>query len=222
MVSWGADYIKFILEEPKVPCPEEIVQAICDEAHKHGKKVVIHTTSVESFRQSLKFGVDVMTHMPMDKDMPDDIVAAVKEQGITLVPTITMMENIAAEIHRVKPDAPVSRDISVRNLHKFVKAGVRIIAGTDATEGDPYTPAEVEYGISMLRELQNQHEAGMSNLECLASATSIPADFWGQSNIGVIEAGRRADILLVEGNPLENLEDIYNVKAVWLQGRRIK
>ena len=129
-----------------------------------------------------------MTHMPMDKEMPDDIVAAVKEQGVSLVPTITMMENSSAKIHSINPNAPVSSDISVSNLRKFIKAGVRIIAGTDATEGDKCTPADVEYGISMLRELQNQHEAGMSNIECLVSATSLPADFWGQNNIGVIEA----------------------------------
>lgn len=221
MVSWGADYIKIILEEPGVHFPEEIGRAICDEAHKNGKKTIAHTTSIESFRQGLKFGLDVMTHMPMTGDMPEDIVAAVKEQGITLVPTITMLENSAAKIHRVKPNAPVSRDISVANLHKFVKAGVRILAGTDATEGDKYPPAEVEYGISMLKEMQNQHEAGMSEIDCLRSATSESADFWGQSNIGVIEAGRRADILLVGGGILWRSLRIYTtLKLCGLKERK--
>lgn len=56
MLEWGADYIKIIMEEPNVNFPEDIGRAICDEAHKHNKKVIAHTTSKEAFRQGLKFG----------------------------------------------------------------------------------------------------------------------------------------------------------------------
>lgn len=160
--------------------------------------------------------------MPMGEDMPGDIAGEVKEQGIILVPTIVMMENFAAKIHSKNPGAPVSRDTALRNLRKFIDAGVTIIAGSDATEQDSATPSEVPYGVSLLRELQNQHEAGMSELDCLISATSLPADFWGQSDIGVIESGRRADLILVEGSPLKDIADIYHVASVWLEGNKIK
>lgn len=222
MIDWGADYIKIIMEEPGVNFPEEIGHAICDEAHKHNKKVIAHTTSIESFRQGLKFGLDVMTHMPMNAEMPNEIVSSVKEQGITLVPTIVMMENSANVIHKKNPNAPVSRDIAISNLRKFLKAGVPVIAGSDSTERDPDPPSEVEYGISLLRELQNQHEAGMNNFNCLISATSAPAKFFGQNDIGILEPGRRADILLIDGNPIEDIADIYKIDSVWLEGRKIK
>lgn len=222
MLSWGADYIKIIMEEPGVHFPEDIGRAVCDEARRNGKKTIAHTTSIESFRQGLKFGLDVMTHMPMNAEMPDNIVSAVKRQGITLIPTIAMMELSAEKIHSRNPSAPVSRDISVSNLRKFLKAGVHVIAGSDATERDSATPSEVPYGISLLRELQNQHEAGMSELECLISASSDPADFFGQNDIGVIEPGRRADLLMIDGDPLKNIADIYNVFSVWVEGRKVK
>lgn len=222
MVDWGANYIKIIMEEPQVPFPEEIGQAICSETHKFGKKVIAHTTTIESMRQCLKFGLDVMTHMPMNAEMPDEIVKEVKNQGITLIPTIAMMERSAAVVKKKFPQAPVSREISINNLRKFLNAGVKVIAGSDSTEKDPDPPSEVPYGISLLNELQYQHEAGMSNLDCLISATSGPADFFGINDIGVIEDGRRADFLVVDGDPLRNLKDIYKISSVWLKGRKVR
>lgn len=222
MIDWGADYIKIIMEEPGVKFPEEIGRAICDESHKYNKKVIAHTTSIESFKQGLKFGLDVMTHMPMNAEMPGEIISSVKEQGITLVPTIVMMENSANVIHKKNPNAPVNRDIAVSNLRKFLKSGVSVIAGSDSTERDPDPPSEVEYRISLLRELQNQQESGMNNLDCLISATSAPAKFFEQNDIGILEPGRRADILLIDGNPIEDISDIYKINSVWLEGNKIK
>lgn len=82
-----------------------------------------------------------------------------------------------------------------------MKAGVLVIAGSDATEREPDPTSEVEYGISLLRELQNQHEAGMSN-----------------NDIGILETGRRADILLLDDNQIEKISGIYKINSVWLEG----
>ena len=97
-----------------------------------------------------------------------------------------------------------------------------MIAGSDSTEKDPDPPSEVPYGISLLNELQYQHEAGMSNFECLMSATSAPAKFFSIDDVGIIEDGRRADFLIIGGNPLENLRDIFNISSIWLEGKKIK
>ena len=222
MVDWGADYIKIIMEEPQVNFPEEIGRAICDESHKFNKKVIAHTTSIESMRQGLKFGLDVMTHMPMSGEMPEEIIKGVVEQKITLIPTIAMMERSAAVVKKKFPQAPVSRETSIKNLKKFLDADAKIIAGSDATEKDPDPPSEVPYGISLLNELNYMHEAGMNNLNCLISATSAAADFWEINNVGVIENNRRADFLIVDGNPLEDLKNIYKISSVWLEGKKIR
>lgn len=161
-----------------------------------------------------------MTHMPMNAEIPDEIVAAVVKQKIVLIPTIEMMKGSALAVKKKFPQAPVSRERAAANLYKFVAAGAKIIVGSDSTERDPDPPSEVPYGISLLNELQNQHEAGMSNLECLISATSSPADFFRLKDAGVIEEGRRADFLIVDGNPLETLTDIYKISSVWLKGKK--
>lgn len=122
-------------------------------------------------RQGLKFGLDVMTHMPMSGEMPEDIVKGVFEQKITLIPTLAMMERSAAVVKKKFPQAPVSRETSIKNLKKFLDAGAKVIAGSDSTEKDPDPPSEVPYGISLLNELNYQHEVGMSNLNSLISAT---------------------------------------------------
>lgn len=59
MVDWGARYIKIVMEEPQVDFPTEIGQSICEEAHKFGRKVIAHTTTIESMRRGLTFGLDV-------------------------------------------------------------------------------------------------------------------------------------------------------------------
>lgn len=222
MVEIGADYIKIILEEPEVTFPVEIGKAIIDEAHKYNKKVIAHAASVESFRKGAEIGVDILTHMPMNTEIPDDIVEEIVKKKITLIPTILIMDRIAENVHKINPNVPVSKEMAIKNLKKFVKAGIKILAGTDANELDPYPPASATYGITLLEELENQKDAGMDNISNLISATSGPADYFEQNNKGVIEVGRRADLLMVKGNPLVNLKDIYNTEMVWLKGKALE
>lgn len=222
MVEIGADYIKIILEEPEVIFPLAIGKAIIDEAHKYNKKVIAHAPSIESFKKGAEIGLDILTHMPMNIEIPDNIVKEVVKKKITLIPTILIMDRIAENIHKINPNAPVSKEMAVKNLTKFVKAGVKILAGTDANELDPYPPASATYGITLLEELENQRDSGMDNISNLISATSGPADYFQQNDKGVIEAGRRADLLMVKGNPLVNLKDIYNTEMVWLGGKALE
>lgn len=132
------------------------------------------------------------------------------------------MGKIAENVHKVNPNVPISREMAIKNLKKFVKARVKILAGTDANELDPYPPANATYGITLLEELRNQKEAGMDNISNLISATSGPADYFEQNDKGVIEVGRHADLLMVKGNPVINIEDINNTEMVWLKGRAIE
>lgn len=227
MVSWGADYIKIIIEEESgagrnggAEYPLEIGCAILEEAHKNGKKVVSHATDLASFRKAAEIGVDVITHMPMTGEMPDEVVERVIRQGETLTPTITMMDAIAANIKKARPQAPVSKRTAEENLKKFIKAGANILVSTDANEDDPCPPASVEYGKGLLDEILNMRECGMDAEEILARTTSLPAEYFGQPERGAIAPGKIADLLLVDGDLSENLENIYRTAAVWFEGEK--
>jgi imidazolonepropionase-like amidohydrolase len=96
---------------------------------------------------------------------------------------------------------------TVRLLHQ---AGVPIVAGTDQT-----VP-----GFSLDRELELYVQAGFTPMEAIQAATLVPARALGmEKDSGTIEAGKRADVILVDGNPLENISDIRKVSAVFAAGR---
>jgi imidazolonepropionase-like amidohydrolase len=95
----------------------------------------------------------------------------------------------------------------VRQLHA---AGVPLLAGTDAP--NPGTT----HGASLHRELLVN--AGLTTTEALAAATSVPARIFGLRDRGRIAPGMRADLLLVEGNPVRDMTDTRNIVAVWKKG----
>jgi len=104
----------------------------------------------------------------------------------------------------------VSRQI-VKTLHA---AGVRILAGTDAPMPQVYP------GFALHKELELLVEAGLSPVDALRSATIWPAEFLGMSDsLGSIAAGKRADLLLLDGNPLSDISQTQRIRAVVLDGR---
>lgn len=227
MVSWGADYIKIIIEEQTgagenggAPFPVEIGKAMVDEAHKNGKKVIAHAIDIPSFRKATEIGVDVITHMPLGGEMPDDIVESVVRQGETLTPTLTMMDAVSKFIHSRNPKAPVSKKVSEANLKKFLDRGVRVLISTDSNVDDDTTPADVYYGTAVHDEILNFKECGLANDEILADATSRPAEYFEQFDRGTIEDGKTADLLLVNGDLEHDLSAIRNVSAVWYKGEK--
>lgn len=91
-------------------------------------------------------------------------------------------------------------------------AGVRVLAGTDAP--NPGT----SHGVSMHRELELLVQAGMTPLEALAAGTSLPADVFGLAGRGYIASGRRADLVLVEGDPTSDIKATRAIVGVWKRG----
>ena len=106
---------------------------------------------------------------------------------------------------------------SVRTLHV---AGVDILAGCDVSEPLP-TLGGLAHGASLHRELQLLVEAGLTPIEVLRSATSVPARRFGLSDRGRIVVGARADLLLVDGDPLTRISDTLSINAVWREGVRL-
>jgi imidazolonepropionase-like amidohydrolase len=98
-------------------------------------------------------------------------------------------------------------EATVRVLHQ---AGVPIVAGTD----------QAVPGFSLDREIELYVQAGFTPMEAIQAATLVPARAMGmEKDSGTIEAGKRADVILVDGNPLENISDIRKVSAVFAAGK---
>jgi len=99
-----------------------------------------------------------------------------------------------------------------KTVYAVVKAGGRVVAGTDA----PINP----YGLSLLAEVEQYVSGGLTPAEALRTATSVPADAIGLGgDIGSIEPGEFADLAIVDGNPLTNIHDIRRVSRVIKGGR---
>jgi imidazolonepropionase-like amidohydrolase len=97
------------------------------------------------------------------------------------------------------------------------RAGIPVLAGTDANSA-PGAPAQVPHGSSMHRELELLVDAGLSTVDALRAATVLPAKYFGLDDRGAIAPGRRADLLLVDGDPLAGITATRNVQGVWCGG----
>ena len=224
-VELGADYIKIIIEDPPFMAPGALepgtIKAIVESAHNHGKLVFAHAATLATFKMAVNANVDVVTHIPLEAQIPQYIIDEMKSKGTMTVPTMVMMkEMVRALKNRLPNGRELNFDHVKASVRSLIKSGVPVIAGTDSNHS-PYAPAHVSHGISLHDELALYVEAGMTPVEALQSATSSPAKAFELNDRGMIEAGRRADLLLVEGDPLLNIHDTKKVKDVWIAGVQV-
>jgi imidazolonepropionase-like amidohydrolase len=211
-VAEGVDYIKIIVDPPGFDLAT--VQALVDAAHAHGLRTIAHAANRAAVLLAQAAGVDVLTHAPIDRPLTDDEIAATKAGGQVIVPTLTMMEAIVARLSAV---APVSYDAARATVGAWHRAGVTILAGTDANQAAS-APASPPYGSSLHRELGLLVDAGLSAVEALRSATVLAARYFGLADRGVIAPGRRADLVLIDGDPVQDIGAVSRVAAVWCAG----
>ena len=224
-IAAGADYIKIILEDKGindgVAFPQEILVSLIENAHKNGKKTVAHVVSPKTYHAATEAGIDILTHIPFVAVLSRKLVKEIAARNIVSVPTIYTMKGIVEMIKRKVPLLPFSYKIIQKNISRMHKYGITFLAGTDANMGDSTTPVSTPYGISFLDELVLMADCGLNPIEILQSATSVPAEYWGLKDRGIIKAGNRADLVLVDGNPVNDIHDIKKIKQVWVYGCEI-
>ncbi len=248
-VDEGADYIKFIIEDlsayaasrrlPTLSTPQviEVVKA----AHARKRMAVAHVAKLDDARTAIDAGADGLVHVFSDAVADDAFVADMRERSAFIVPTLAVVASTsgAGEGKTLAADARIAplltaeqkgtlgRDFiptanparlqraldSVRKLHA---AGVDILAGSDAP--NPGTA----HGASVHHELALLVRAGLTPAQALASATSLPAKRFGIADRGRIAAGQRADLVLVQGDPLRDISATRAIDAVWKNGHRIE
>ncbi|UFS58455.1 amidohydrolase family protein [Subtercola endophyticus] len=211
----GSDYIKIITEAaPPEGMDQPTVDAIVTAAHDRGLLVIAHSVTTGAYRVALDAGVDIITHAPLDAVLDNDLVQRLRTANTVVIPTLTMMHGIAS----MRPTLTYehARD-SVRALHS---AGVTILMGTDANSA-PATPFMPKHGSSAHDELALLVAAGLSPTQALAASTSLTTREFKLCDRGVIAAGKRADLLLVNGDPTADIQATRNIQGVWIDGTRI-
>lgn len=222
-IAKEADYIKVILGEPplmKVEMSPEILREIVNYSHQCGKLVHVHTTSAHTYELAINAGVDALHHLPQGELISESTIDKMKAKDLTAVPTLLMDKGMAEAAKRLMPERGADYSFVRENFRRLHETGVRIIAGTDAN----YTNKMnfVPHGKSMHEELELMVEAGFTPVEALVSTLSLSAKTFRLEQRGIIAPGYRADLMLVAGNPAENISDIRNIKFIWSDGEEVK
>jgi imidazolonepropionase-like amidohydrolase len=225
-VREGADYIKIIVEDPRImqsaALDSATIAALVEAAHQAGLKAIAHVTTTAAFALAVDAGVDILTHAPLDAVIDANLVSSIATRGIVSVPTLIMMQTVAKRTeqlptHRTGISYAHARS-TVTTLHQ---AGVTILAGTDAN-GAPGSPAQIQHGEALHDEFALLVEAGLTPVEVLRAATVLSADYFGFKDRGVIEAGRRADLVLVAGDPTRDIAATRAIRGVWVAGVQVR
>jgi len=212
-VAEGSDYIKIVVGNPAPSHDQATLDALVAAAREHGQLTVAHAASYEAVQMAQRARVSVLTHVPLDQALDEAAAADAVAADRILIPTLAMMEGIVAQ------SAPPGRDYAAArdSVTVMYRAGVPILAGTDAN-AQVGAPAAISHGSSLHRELELLVEAGLTTVDALRAATSRPARYFGLADRGVIEPGRRADLLLIDGDPLRDITATRSIRRIWCGG----
>ena len=209
-IGEGMDYIKLIVDDPGPT--QEVLTAACEEARKCGRLSIAHATTFEAYDIAQEAGCDFVTHVMLDKPITKEGVKKMVEEKRGCIPTLTIME-VVHSLGISDSDYQNCED-SLRMMHQ---ADVPILAGTDAN-AVPGSPAHVKHSDGVARELELLVKAGLSPVEALRAATVETAKHLGFKDRGAIEAGMRADLVLVDEDPIEDISAMRNIQRVWCGG----
>jgi len=236
LVKYGADFIKVMVTgggctphtDKKAPSfTDQELYAAVDEAHRNGRKVVAHAHGTRGIIQAVEAGIDTIEHCSFltDKGMKaeSDILELIKEREIIIVPTVSGgMRLVYDGSFTVDSFDKFAKGPLVDHFHErfslfkdLYKSGVTILAGNDSgTQGTPHD--------DFVSELEVMAELGMETKEVIDTATCKAAYALGlESEIGTIEAGKKADLLVVEGDPLQDIRVLRSAYLVMVAGKKV-
>lgn len=239
------DLVKLWWIVPEGGSPESwrpVAQAAIEEAHRLGLRVGVHATELETARAAVAAGADLLTHDVIDADVDDAFVEALRARGAVYVSTLAVFEATArvflrrvrlsplemavadpAAVASVTDPFPVPerflrrppgiQPAALRNLVRLVRAGIPVAAGSDAGNIGTF------HGPALHRQLELMEEAGLTRAEVLAAATVGSAQAVGrEAELGAVEVGKLADLLVLDASPLEDLRNTSRILAVVKNG----
>jgi imidazolonepropionase-like amidohydrolase len=212
LLDAGVDLIKVYLEDGSIMNESwevislEELEAIVDVAHSRGVIVTAHVQEAYLIERALDGGVDDIAHSQLDELVPYSLIDRMIAEDVYLVPTL--------EIYQV----PYMRQIAMNNLGRLAERGVKIALGTDF---------DIQYGLELgmpSEEIRLMQQSGMTAMQIIVAATKHGAHVCDlEDEIGTLEAGKIADILVVNGDPLSDLQVLkHNVTMVFHNGTLIR
>jgi imidazolonepropionase-like amidohydrolase len=245
------DLIKIWVDDRNGRAPRmtpDVSHAIIDEAHKHRLKVNAHVFYLSDVTDLTNAGIDGFAHLARDKELDDATVQAIVRRGVVVMTTLGTPERTThtsvpprlaawldgpvrdgaplAMLDRVKAgfggrdDATASGNreryaILQRTVAKLAKAGAKIALGSDTGIQDH------PFGITDHRELELLVEAGMTPMQTLVAATSTSAAYLALADQGTLAAGKRANFVVLDANPLDDITNTRRIAKVYVDGREV-
>jgi imidazolonepropionase-like amidohydrolase len=209
----GADMVKIALETGVIFAQQiptlslEEALAIAAVVQEHKMRLSAHVTAQRELETALDIGVNDLAHMLL-ADLPPELIDRVIAADVYWVPTLELWKCVSE-------DNPVNFDaVAISNLEKFVAAGGMVALGTD------YGGYTTRLGIGMpMDEIEMMQQAGMTAMQIIVSATRYAAHVCGlEYEIGTLETGKAADILVVNGDPLANIHALVDTRLVAREG----
>jgi imidazolonepropionase-like amidohydrolase len=217
---------------------ENTLSAIVEDAHAGGKPVITHTVTLEGAKVAAAAGVDAVGHGVGDALIDDELIRLMRSKGTSYIATLVVYEPqeeralSAAEIAVLsageRADEPRRRGGTIgeydarrwkimrENIGRLRKARIPIGIGSDAGIGGVY------HGHGALREVWWLAQLGLTPGEALVSATRVSAEIMNlEGDRGTIAPGKRADLVLVDGEPDRDIDDLFRIARVWQSGREV-
>lgn len=248
-ISEGSDYIKIIHDDgstwpwahkPVAMLDTATMRALVDAAHKKGKLAVVHVLAEKQAKEAIESGADGLAHLFLGETVSPDFAQLAARHKVFVIPTLTTIyldcgkspgpeiladprlgPFIAEAWHnrmsmpKIDPSANHLCTGTDRAIRDLAAAGVPILTGTDAP-----VPGTT-YGASVHAEMALLVKDGLTPLQALAAATSVPAQCFRLSDRGWIRPGMRADMVLVDGDPTTDILATRRIVAVWKRGIRV-
>ena len=241
-IAEGSDYIKIILDDGsaygrKIPTiSRATLAALVRAAHARHKLAVVHVGTLADARMAIDAGADGLMHLFVDRAPDAEFGRFAAAHHVFVVPTLSVLKSVTgnSNVEKLMNDARLAPYLGItgkgtlsatfrfnssmsyaaaeRSVRLLREAHVPILAGTDAT--NPGTA----HGISIHREMELLVAAGLTPTEALAAATGVPAKAFALADRGRIMMGRRADLVLVDGDPTTDITTTRAIVSVWKGG----
>ncbi len=202
--------------------------AVIDEAHKAGLRVTAHIFTLEDAKGVLRAGIDAFAHSVRDRDVDDEFMTLVKQHpNLVVNPNLPdrgvktdiswLRASLPADqmqrLEQANTDRPKAQEfygIQARNTAKLSAAGVKIVLGTDGNT--PWGPHV---------EMADMVAAGMTPMQVIVASTKNAAEFLRMTDAGTLEAGKSADFIVLDANPLDDITITRRIAAVYLRGAAV-
>jgi len=223
----------------------EVYNAIIDEAHKHQMIVHAHATTLPDQKAVVRAGADVVVHMVQGEKLDEEYLALLKERKpywatvlglgdptgvcqndpffeVALPPKViaairatTERRPLAPSCGPPSPTASRREEMLAYNFPRMIESGARIVLGTDTGIQPGHT-----FGSGEHVELARWVQLGLTPSQAIVAATERPAELLGLKDMGTLAVGKRADFIVLDANPLENILNTRKISSVYLDGAK--